>query len=372
MKNIRRQSGFTLLEVVIALAIVGTMVAILFTGVAGMTDRTQRQKNEVFVQDMAQALSSYYNSYSFEIDSSNNGDGFNVYSQNVSISSGSITNNDEVNDSLVQISQRISSPNLRFQDGYNQPMLILISDMLEKEYQGVYIPYRVIAVVSNSNGDISNDGVPDFNTTMDLNTGDLDVDNNEMVSVVNTYTTQYNKFIESKNKVDAVANSYGQYYWSRYNSDGLGEREKDYFASSKSGDEYWDKMKFCKKSEEGEYLDQDDRPCDKENPPVSVEKSCNSNNDTVNGFATPGTKISNTNLNKELDIGVNSLMDDWGNEFYIMNCGKIDNVYIGDSTVELEPRNPDSNDRNTQPYNAIIGFTMGNGQSYIKTIIARM
>ena len=341
-KSIRKESGFSLLETIVAVSILSITITIVFFGVSNFVDRSEVQENEKYIQSLANAFKSHYESYAFEVES-NSGASYNLPSQGISINNGAISTSSL--ESLEAMSRSVSIPNLRFTDGFNQPFKILISNRLEKEYQGVYIPYRVIAIVSNVDGDFVN-GVPDFDTTMNVNTGEVNINDGELVSTFNTYKTQVNKFIETKKKIDKIANAYTQFYWSRYNqSSGGGIRSRNYFASGGSN---WDSG-------------------------TSIARTCGSSRQ-IEGHNSPGTNISSTGLSNELNIGVSSYLDEWGQELYMLNCGSVDNIAIGNSTVRLRPRSPDSPDSNkrTHPYNAIIGVTLSNGQSYIKTLTARM
>lgn len=334
MKN--KEKGFTLIELVVVLALLSTFIGVLYVSVSGLTDDISRQRNEVYPKNLASSIRDYYleNSYDIDImDGAILNDGGDVDITNMSLSL-------DVEDSLLSIYDSLPYANLAVTDGYNQPMLILVSELLEHDYEGTLIPYRVFAVVSSFNQDIM--GVGDFQTTMDVTTGNVQAFEEESVVVMNTLAEQIERFRKSKERVVDVSRAYSQYYWSRHNL-GVRDTSVDYFADG-AGNPSWDNK-----------------------PGFKVAKSCNVGSpSSINGYNTPGVSTFDTNLVTYLGLGSDAALTPWDTPLYMMNCGTINNVYIGGSTTTLSPRNPDN--VSGQPYNAIIGFTMSNGQSYIEVI----
>lgn len=334
----KHQQGFSLLEMVMALAILSAVLSVVFIGTSNFVDRSEVQENEYNLNKLSTIFRDHYDLFAYDVETHSSG--YNVDGKSIAIARESLTT--DIKDSLSNMSSSLSVANFDFTDGYNQPYLVLVSNRIEKEYQGIEIPYRVIAIVSNRDGDFAN-GEPEFDTTMNFFTGEVTADDDETVAVIDTYNSQVKKFIETKRKIEKIGEAYTQLYWSRFNQDTTGgDREKDYFANGPNSN--WDSNS-------------------------QVDQACTSAT-SISGRSSPGLYISDTGLDEELLFSRSSYLDGWGNEMYVLNCGSVSNVEIGGDVLTLSPRNPDSGD--SQPYNAIIGATLSNGQSYIKTITARM
>ena len=335
-----KQKGFTLLELVIGMMMLSTFLSVLYVATSGLTDDISRQRNEVYPSELAHMIKDHYLLNTYEVDLN---PGSNYISEGVNIPNRSLSTN--VVGSLTNMVNTVPYSNMTFRDGYNQPMLILVSELLERNYEGVMIPYRVFSIVSTANEDVM--GLNTFDTIMNVSTGQVEADPEETVITINTFQEQLKKFEASKEKVERISRAYSHYYWSRHNL-GIGDISKDYFAS---GGGYWDTQVGTK-----------------------VTRSCVSGSPgNVNGFSTPGVPASNVNFANALGLSADFEITDWGQPIYIMNCGSIGNVLSGGSTITITPRNPDSPDvaRRIQPFNAVIGFTMPNGESYFQVISSR-
>lgn len=337
---IKNQKGFTLLELTIGMVMLSMFLSVLYVATSGLTDDISRQRNEVYPSELAHMIKDHYLLNTYEVDLNPGSD---YVATDINIPNRSLSTN--VIESLTNMVDTVPYSNMTFRDGYNQPMLILVSELLEKNYEGVMIPYRVFSVVSTANEDVM--GLETFGTTMDVTTGQVDIDTDETVITINTFQEQLAKFEASKEKVERISRAYSHYYWSRHNLQ-MGDISRDYFAS---GGGSWDNQVGTK-----------------------VARSCVSGEpDTINGFNTPGVPATNVNFANALGLSADFEISDWGQPIYIMNCGSIGNVLSGGSTLSITPRNPDSPDagRRIQPFNAVIGFTMPNGESYFQVISSR-
>lgn len=337
---IKNQKGFTLLELVIGMVMLSMFLSVLYVATSGLTDDISRQRNEVYPSELAHMIKDHYLLNTYEVDTNA---GSNYVATDINIQNRSLSTN--VADSLANMVDTVPYSNMTFRDGYNQPMLILVSELLERNYEGVMIPYRVFSIVSTANEDVM--GLNTFDTTMDVTTGQVEADPEETVITINTFQEQLEKFEASKEKVERISRAYSHYYWSRHNL-GMGDISVDYFAS---GGGSWDTQAGTK-----------------------VARSCVSGGpENINGFNTPGVPASNVNFANALGLSADFEISDWGQPMYIMNCGSIGNVLSGGNTITITPRNPDSPDaaRRIQPYNAVIGFTMPNGESYFQVISSR-
>lgn len=340
---IKNQKGFTLLELVIGMVMLSMFLSILYVATSGLTDDISRQRNEVYPSELAHMLKDHYLLNTYEVDANT---GANYISSGSNLPNRGLTSTEIGSLTNMVRTSAISYQNMNFRDGYSQPMLILISNQLEKNYEGVMIPYRVFAIASSNNVDVIGSHTF-FDTTMDINTGVVNIAENESVVVINTFQEQLEKFLASKEKVNRLSKAYSHYYWSRHNL-GIGDISVDYFASGGSS---WDTQAGTK-----------------------VSRSCVSGGpDVVNGFNTPGVPASNVNFANALGLSADFEISDWGQPMYIMNCGSIGNVLSGGTAITITPRNPESPDtaRRIQPYNAVIGFTMPNGESYFQVISSR-
>jgi len=337
---IKNQKGFTLLELTIGMVMLSMFLSVLYMATSGLADDISRQRNEVYPSELAHMIKDHYLLNTYEVDLNPGSD---YVATDINIPNRSLSTN--VVGSLTNMVDTVPYSNMTFRDGYNQPMLILVSELLEKNYEGVMIPYRVFSIVSTANEDVM--GLGTFGTTMDVTTGQVDVDTDETVITINTFQEQLAKFEASKEKVERISRAYSHYYWSRHNLQ-MGDISRDYFAS---GGGSWDNQVGTK-----------------------VARSCVSGGpDTINGFNTPGVPAANVNFANALGLSADFEISDWGQPIYIMNCGSIGNVLSGGSTLTITPRNPGSPNagRRIQPFNAVIGFTMPNGESYFQVISSR-
>lgn len=337
-----KQKGFTLVELVISMFMLSAFLSIIYTATSGISDNITRERNETFPKEMVNMFKEHYILNTYEVDSNS---GSSYLAENISIENNSLSTN--VSESLNEMIDTVSYSNATFRDGYNQPMLIMVSELLTQEYEGVLIPYRVFSIVSTAGIDVMEKST--FKSTMDVSTGIVNAHPEESVVTVNTFQEQLEKFKRTKDKVRKIAKSYSLYYWSRHNL-GIGDISVDYFASSNSG--RWDRDSLNK----------------------TVKKTCDSGSpDVVNSHNTPGVDVSYINFTNALGLSDDFAKTDWGEPIYITNCGVINNVLSGGEIKSIRPRNPEQTgvNRNIQPFNAVIGFTLPNGESYYESISSR-
>jgi len=59
-KNLRNRKGFTLIELIVVIVIVGILAAILIPRFSGFTDKAQSTQATVYAKQVATAIDSYY------------------------------------------------------------------------------------------------------------------------------------------------------------------------------------------------------------------------------------------------------------------------------------------------------------------------
>lgn len=334
-----REGGFTLIELLVALVLMSGFLYYIYMANAGVSDNISRQRNEVFPEEMVNMIKDHYVLNNYEVDSITTSE---YIVGSINIPNRSLSTN--VADSLSDMIETVPFTNLAFRDGYNQPMLILVSNRLEQDYEGTLIPYRVFAVVSTGGIDVIDPN--NFNTDMDVTTGRVTEDPEETVVIINTFQEQLSNFKESQDKVRRMSKAYAHYYWARHNIQ-IGDISRNYFAGGGAG---WDNVAGNK-----------------------VSRTCATGTiDNIGGNNTPGIRVNQSNFIGALGLSSEFERNAWGGHIYIMNCGTINNVRRGGSIETLAPRNPDNATRSTQPFNAIIGFTMSNGESYFEIVSSRI
>lgn len=339
LTNRTQQKGFSLLEILIAVSLFLTAMILYYNDIADMGAFKQRVETETRLKEVQSAFKNHYRTNAWNIDTVN----ANRYWLS---SAGSAQDKGETAGQQWLDFAKISGiPQTYLQDGYNRAFRTLVTQRLNYPYEGVNIPYRVIAVITNVGGDIDpNTGLQVINSTLDDSNGRLNVAPGEMGFAFSTLPIAIEKFEQSKERLKKITNDYSQYYWGRYHS-GIGDVSVDYFGSF-SGNNYWD-------------------------PNGLVQATCNMSAPYVNGAYAVGPTISSSNLDDALSIPHTQKIDGWGNEFYMLNCGSTSGVKRQGNSETVTARAPNGSDTNP-PYTAVVSFMLANGDSYYITVPSKM
>lgn len=342
MQKIKRkgeQSGFTLIEVIITLSLILVFSAIvipLFTGVMNFVSRVDTQAN---IQVLGEAVEEWYEENAWNIDSQGGASVVLPNGQNMTNNSSTLSN-----DGWKQLALKYTSSQRYLVDGENQGFRIFVSNRQEQMYEGVLIPYHVIAIVSgNGVQQADNTGTSVVQSTFNVGNGQLTPHPEDEVYVVSGFDIQKQKFKESQKRLETVAQAYEDYYWSRFVGQGS-EPAINYFGA-RGGNPRWDTG-------------------------ATINVVCGGNNSTsVAGRRALGNSIQASNLPSVLQLPTTSVESSWGRDLRLLNCGSTSNARVGYSTITFRARDP--NNGGYPPYTAILGFTLPNGQTYSSTVTSK-
>lgn len=217
-----REEGFTLVEILVALALVTTLSLMMFQSVAPWLNLRQRIDTERRLDEVHEALETAYRANAMRIEGG---------AQELRLDTGTITPSvltgragnrrcSENTSAMAALGPYLSwDPNRSLLDGSGAPMCVFISRRLTEARDGVNLTYHVVAVVA-----LGQDGVLDDTTALDVNTGTLTVGGDDLATVVNGFSIQYELYQETRRRVDRVADIYGSYFTARY----LGNPHRDY------------------------------------------------------------------------------------------------------------------------------------------------
>lgn len=337
----KKNRGFSLIELMVAMAIVVVILGITYPLIVDVTRFKENVETKNNIKFISSGIKKWYENKSFDIDL-NSSSGFYMPDGTYTANNSSIQG-DKWKDLLATVGVSES----RMIDGFGRNFKFFVSQRLSYSYDGVLIPYRIIALVSSGTHDRNVDGSSVINSTFDPVTGDLTVSAGEISEIFNGLDVQLRKFEESKKKLQALSELYGQYYWSRYRASS-NEPAINYFAKNGT-DVRWDS---------------------KADSAYAVESTCGKPNGTLNGITILGTSLKNSKMNTALILSDSVIADAYNREFRILNCGATSNMRVGGGSYSLSVRDP-SVGNGLPPYTAALGFTLPNSESYILTVASR-
>jgi len=228
MPSINRQRGFSVAEIMIAVAVIGLMVNSLGTGLTSTLSFQARQVTQNKLSAWRNGISSFYlvNAMSIETDA------------NAELNTGAIIvppanpnavtkqcNITAANIADIATRSGYASGDLRV-DGYNHSFCMLISPRMSQVISGVTIYYHSIAIVSPGKN-----GVVEASTTMDAN-GNLLIDTTKDDVGVLFDGRQFaqNNYNLTLANLQRTSSAYTAYYAARYQSDLARNLATDYFS----------------------------------------------------------------------------------------------------------------------------------------------
>lgn len=330
MKN---QRGFTLVEVMISMVLLAMFAMFMSVNIKDLVDTQQGHDNDIRIVDLSKKIEGHYrqNAWNVESESANK-----YYVGGTSfILNGEYTSSS--NPAWVLLARQIGLSERDYVDGYNRPYKILISPRLTYNYEGILIPYRTIAFVSNNGGDVTS-GNQVILSTLDAN-GTINLANRESASVFNSLEISTANFIETREKVRSIASLYTQYYWGKVNN-GKNDASVNYFAGgtgSPMTGVNWDSAS-------------------------TIKPTCASDPTMVIDLDSAGVPITKTNLDKVLGLSKNMITTAWGTEIGTLNCNNATFKTGGVNVVYW------TFSKNKLPFTALLGFALPNLDSYVVSV----
>lgn len=351
LKRLKRQSGFTLLELVIVMGLVTLFIGITMPLYSKMSDTMSSVDTETNIQVLGGAIEEWYSENAWEIDSNSDASIVLPTTNGTAYTMSNDTNSLE-NEGWKTLALRYTSSQNVLTDGYNHAYKVFVSQRQEQSYEGNLIPYHIIAIVSGrGNSPVIEDGmdgdtaVSSIQSTFDVATGDINAHPEDEIYVVSGFDIQKQKYKNSKKKLNTVANAYEDYYWSRYVGQGS-EPAINYFGRNGSNIR-WDTS-------------------------ANIDVITNNNNTDVigsSGRRELGNEIYNSGLPAELQLSSKAVTSDWDRPFRLLNDGTTGNIQTNGAVESISARTPDNG--GYPPYTAVLGFSMPNGESYTQTVTSR-
>jgi len=338
---IKNQRGFTLVEMMIGLSLATVLVAVTVPLIMQAVMFKESVETDNNIKVLSTAVKKWYQDEAFNIDS-NNASGLYMPDGTFVLNNTSV-----LGTKWSELISRAGFDDSKMVDGFGRNYKFFVSNRLQSPYEGVLIPYRVIAFVSAGNEDRSADGSSKIKSTFDPATGKLTIATGEITTLFSGLDVQIRKFEESKKKLQELSDTYGQYYWSRYRAS-ANEPSINYFARNGSNIK-WDSTADVTRV---------------------VEATCGKPSGTLNGVTLLGTTIKNSKLNTALGLTDSSIMDSYGREFRILNCGTTASMRVAGASYSLTVRDPTVGN-GLPPYTAAMGFTLPNSESYIMSVASR-
>ena len=237
-----RAAGFTLIEILIALALVTTMTIALYSALAPWIAAKQKQDTEHRLALVTDAVQAAYRDYAMQVDSL----GSTVaelaidHSNAITLASSTITATggangqsfcaENANAATLLAPYLADSPVRGLRDGQQHNFCFFVSVPQSKTVEGVKLWYRVVAVVSTgSDGKFDSDPL----TIFDPQTGTLTLAANgdDIGTVVSGYPIQYALYQETKARMNRVADLYAAYFTARFQGNPARDYSIDYFST---------------------------------------------------------------------------------------------------------------------------------------------
>lgn len=220
-KRFGAQNGLTLIEVMVAITMVGMLAYWLYPSYAHMLEGASKQESLRRLKDISQTLTAAYRVSAFEIDSE---------PTNVLMVGGQpvLTNGMAATETTLSFAERFSasSSGLLHRDGFSQPWRYFVSTRLANVVDGDTLFSHKIAIVSaGRNGRI------DSGTLFDVATGTLTLKGDDVGAVVDGYDVQSEIHAATKKRLEKLATSYQAYFQTRFQSNANRNLNINYFVS---------------------------------------------------------------------------------------------------------------------------------------------
>jgi prepilin-type N-terminal cleavage/methylation domain-containing protein len=211
--------GFSVLEVILAVAVIGVLSATIMGGYVGYLNQAQKEETKVRLKQLKQALEEAYRRELLTVSVAG--------TSGVVFGGVTIANNVDASAALLQPLQGYASLNaaVMANDGFNQPMRFFVSDELAQPVGGATLRYRVIAVVAPGHN-------MRVDSTFDQATGALTAAGDDYAEVVNGYGVVRAVYDDTQQRIERLVTSYQNYFLTRFLANPTRSMAVDYFANT--------------------------------------------------------------------------------------------------------------------------------------------
>lgn len=236
MAKLSRQAGFTLVEILITLALVTMLSVVALNVLAPWLTFKQSLDTDRKLQDMRQALQMAYSANAMSVEA-NTGPVLLGLTHDA-VTPGTACGGADGDSNLAALASAPLSTYLTeagraaARDGTANPLCFLISPQLTRDVEGVRIYFHMLAVVSTGHN-----GVLDVGTTFDPTTGQLTFadGSDDRGVVVNGFAVQYAKYRDTLERMNRLASLYESYFTTRFLNTADRDVSRDYFYSNGPG-----------------------------------------------------------------------------------------------------------------------------------------
>lgn len=220
----RTQSGFTLIEILVALAILTIISVVLLSSLAPWMDFKHELDTQDKLNDIQQGLVAYYEANAFAIDS-NPGSVLGGFTTNAPAGGPNAYCSTELPAFSTASSYFSNSAQYLSVDGYKQNWCVFVSPPLSATVDGIILWYHNIAFVSaGKNGHL------DAGTSMD-SSGVLHTSGDDVGVLISGYPIEQAKMTATLSRMHEINQAYSTYFTSRYLAYADRDVTRDYFSS---------------------------------------------------------------------------------------------------------------------------------------------
>lgn len=228
-----RSGGFTLVEILIALALVTGLTLMMFQSIAPWLNLRQRIDTERRLEQVQSALETAYRMNAMDIETLSDDRLRLTYAGQVITVQPSTQSGrrcDENSEAAQALAPYLSDDATRnFTDGAKLPLCLFITPRIQAPArEGVVLYYHVAAIVA-----VGNDGVLGANTRLSANgILTIDPDSDDIGVVVNGLNIQQELYQETRRRIERVAGILESYFTARFLGNPARDYSIDYFVAS--------------------------------------------------------------------------------------------------------------------------------------------
>lgn len=326
----RRSSGFTLLEIMVAIAIVGMLTYTIAPQVRFMVDLQSEQDTKTLLKDLVTGMRSAYKLNVDTIDGDPNAQ-LNFGARGTVLPT-TATGGQKCNATVANFtpwSEYAGQAATTLQrDAYGAPLCIFINPRSQISIDGVDVYYHSVAFVSGGRNNVL-----DVGTVLDAQ-GNLTLAGDDLGALFDGRSQATERYTTTVNNMRRIVSAYEQYYASRYSADPYRNPTTNYFACG------------------------DNTTCP---PPTAVARwDPGGTMPTTCAGAVPLYSTTGVSLHSVLGLTRNDVIDGFGKVMTLDNC--TDSVRSPNNTIGDNMRIP--------PYTAAISTTLPGGQVVTQAAIS--
>lgn len=332
-KSIRRQRGFTLLEVMVAMLLVGALYAIASESFGPALAFRAEVETKERQKDLRQAVHSAYKLNAINVDASSTAelDFGGTYGKLEPVEPDPATKRCAANATTFASVASFSSMSAgdAFRDGYGNPVCVLITPRLSLTVSGSTVYYHSVAIVSPGKN-----GVIEAGTTLSATTGNMSVDGDDIGILLDGRNFAQERYDLTLESIRRAADAYQAYFSVRYQSDPARSISVDYFSCG------------------------DDAAC----PPATANALWDAGNGMPSTCAGAVPMFASAGISPHAVLGLSQsdVTDGYGNIITMDNCGSSVRS-PGNVTVALR----------APPYTAVISTTLPGGGTLSQTAVGQ-